>query len=56
LDAAGQTLAERTYFSIGGGFVRDEDEMGRNGPAPMGPDPLPFESGADLLARPPTPA
>ncbi|MBU4436602.1 MAG: L-serine ammonia-lyase, partial [Alphaproteobacteria bacterium] len=51
-DAAGVALAERTYFSIGGGFVRDEAEMGRNAPPEDGPPvPHPFESGADLLRR-----
>ena len=46
------TLAERTYFSIGGGFVRDEGEMGRNAPPEEGPAiPFPFESAADLLDR-----
>jgi L-serine dehydratase len=50
--AAGVVLAERTYFSIGGGFVRDEFEMGSNAPPETGPDiPHPFESGADLLQR-----
>src|SRR5437899_3634685 len=49
-DAAGDRIAERTYFSIGGGFVRDEDEMGRNAPADAGPTvPYPFESGETLL-------
>jgi L-serine dehydratase len=51
-DAAGVVLAERTYFSIGGGFVRDEFEMGSNAPPEAGPViPHPFESGADLLQR-----
>jgi L-serine dehydratase len=51
-DKAGQAVAERTYFSIGGGFVRDESEMGRNTPPEEGPEiPFPFESGADLLQR-----
>ena len=51
-DAAGVILAERTYFSVGGGFVRDESEMGRNAPPEAGPAiPHPFESGADLLQR-----
>jgi L-serine dehydratase len=51
-DKAGQPLLERTYFSIGGGFVRDEFEMGSNAPPEIGPDiPHPFESGADLLQR-----
>ncbi len=51
-DKAGAVLAERTYFSIGGGFVRDEFEMGTNAPPEAGPEiPHPFESGADLLQR-----
>jgi L-serine dehydratase len=51
-DKAGEILAERTYFSIGGGFVRDEREMGSNAPPEAGPEiPHPFESGADLLQR-----
>ena len=52
-DADGQLLAQRTYFSIGGGFVRDEDEMGRNTPPEAGAlvvVPYPFDSGEDLLA------
>ena len=51
-DAAGEKLAERTYFSIGGGFVRDEDEMGRNTPPEAGAlveVPYPFDSGEELL-------
>jgi L-serine dehydratase len=51
-DAAGDRLDERTYFSIGGGFVRDEDEMGQNAPAEPGPEvPYPFDSGEELLAQ-----
>ena len=51
-DAAGGLIAERTYFSIGGGFVRDEDEMGTNTPPDAGAlveVPYPFDSGAELL-------
>lgn len=49
-DAGGNGLAARTYFSIGGGFVRDEDEMGQNAPADEGPKvPYPFGSAAELL-------
>jgi L-serine dehydratase len=45
-------LDERTYFSIGGGFVRDEDEMGQNAPAAPGPEvPFPFASGEELLVQ-----
>ncbi|WP_369061596.1 L-serine ammonia-lyase [Caulobacter sp. 73W] len=51
-DAAGEVLDQRTWFSIGGGFVRDEEEMGSNDRDEAGPEvPHPFESGADLLAR-----
>lgn len=49
-DAAGSPLAQRTYFSIGGGFVRDEDEIAQNTPpARTLPTPYPFDSGAELL-------
>jgi L-serine dehydratase len=52
LDAAGSILAERVWFSVGGGFVRDEDEMARNHRDEPGPElPYPFESGADLLEK-----
>jgi len=52
-DAAGGLIAERTYFSIGGGFVRDEDEMGLNTPpeaTALVEVPYPFDSGEELLA------
>jgi L-serine dehydratase len=50
---AGEALTlRRTYFSIGGGFVRDEAEIGRNEPeAEAVAEPHPFVSAADLLAR-----
>lgn len=51
-DAQGQALGERTYFSIGGGFVRDEGEIGQNtAPERAIPAPYPFDSGAALLAQ-----
>jgi L-serine dehydratase len=51
-DADGKKLAQRTYFSIGGGFVRDEEEFGRNAPDDHGPEvPFPFQSGAELLEK-----
>jgi len=50
-DNDGEVLAKRMYFSIGGGFVVDEEEAGRNSRG--GEDevdlPYPFTSGADLL-------
>ncbi|MCR5874631.1 L-serine ammonia-lyase [Phenylobacterium sp. J426] len=49
-DDQGVLLGERAYFSIGGGFVRDEGEMGRNdSPDRALPTPYPFTSGAELL-------
>ncbi len=51
LDAAGSPLSERTYYSVGGGFVLGEDEAGR--PAIVAdptPVPYPFGSAAELLA------
>ena len=51
-DARGAMLAARTYFSIGGGFVRDEDEIGQNtAPERALPAPYPFESGVELLEQ-----
>ena len=53
LDAAGGVIGARSYFSIGGGFVRDEDEMGLNTPpegaAALADVPFPFDSGSELL-------
>jgi L-serine dehydratase len=49
-DAAGAELASRVYYSIGGGFVVNEDEAGQNR---LVKDrtalPFPFRSGDDLL-------
>jgi L-serine dehydratase len=48
----GQLLTERTYYSVGGGFVVDETATGADrivtDPTPV---PHPFRTGADLLAR-----
>jgi L-serine dehydratase len=50
-DADGLPLLKRTWFSVGGGFVRDEDEIGRNAPD-SGPEvPYPFDTGEALLAQ-----
>ena len=51
-DAAGAPIDERRYFSIGGGFVREEGEMGLNTPpeaAALVAVPYPFDSAAELL-------
>ena len=51
-DAGGATLLTRTAYSIGGGTVLDEDEIGRNAPVEGGWDvPHRFHSGDELLAR-----
>lgn len=50
-DSDGEIIAKRMYFSIGGGFVVDEDEAGRNSRGGEDEIDLPyaFTSGADLL-------
>ena len=52
LDAAGNTLCRREYFSVGGGFVLGEDETGAAAvvvdPTPV---PYPFLTGGQLLAH-----
>ncbi|WP_197379243.1 L-serine ammonia-lyase [Mycolicibacterium mengxianglii] len=49
LDASGQSILRREYFSVGGGFVLDEDEIGGGQPHAT-TVPLPFRSAAELLA------
>jgi L-serine dehydratase len=48
--ADGKVLCERTYYSIGGGFVLDDDESGHPQlmPDPT-PVPYPFRTGTELL-------
>ncbi|MGI5459951.1 L-serine ammonia-lyase [Streptomyces sp. CA-249302] len=52
VDSAGRRVSLRTYYSVGGGFVLDEDQA--NGPQIV-PDttavPYPFTTGAQLLAH-----
>ncbi len=51
MDESGQVLEEREYYSVGGGFVLDEDEAGR--PvlrADSTPVAYPFSTGDELLA------
>ena len=51
-DEAGCEIATRTYYSVGGGFVLDEDETGGKRIVPDStPVPYPFSSGAELLAH-----
>lgn len=55
-DAAGESLAERTYYSVGGGFVIT-DEVAQDGERQkrLAPDttnlPIPFHCGDELLMR-----
>jgi L-serine dehydratase len=49
-DAAGATLADETWLSIGGGFVVRDGE-GTGSPVSEPSVPYPFRSGAELLAR-----
>jgi L-serine dehydratase len=51
--ADGASLQERTWYSIGGGFIRDQDDILRNARDGDGEAaaPHPFRSGAELLAR-----
>ncbi|SFP93719.1 L-serine dehydratase [Actinomadura madurae] len=51
-DSTGRTLRERIYYSVGGGFVLDEQgaPVGRDAEDPAPPQ-YPFSSGAELLAR-----
>ncbi|MFC5994793.1 L-serine ammonia-lyase [Pseudonocardia hispaniensis] len=52
VDTAGVPVATREYYSVGGGFVLDEDETGR--PAIVAdptPVPYPFRSAAELLGH-----
>ncbi|MGW5716971.1 L-serine ammonia-lyase [Amycolatopsis sp. NPDC003865] len=51
-DASGAVLRERTYYSVGGGFVRDESyETDTVFVEDSTPVPYPFRTGADLLAH-----
>ncbi|MCG2620989.1 L-serine ammonia-lyase [Arthrobacter sp. I2-34] len=51
-DDAGALLRERTYYSVGGGFVVDEDAAGADRIVPDATElPYPFTTGAQLLAH-----
>ena len=49
LDAAGHLLAERTCYSVGGGFVVDEADFNTDRALPDNPMPYPFHSAEELL-------
>jgi iron-sulfur-dependent L-serine dehydratase single chain form len=51
-DDLGSALAERAYYSVGGGFVMDETETGQPAKAPDSCGlPYPFSTAAELLAH-----
>ncbi len=51
-DAAGELLATRDYYSVGGGFVVNQDDAAADRIVPDAtPLPYPFNSGAQLLAQ-----
>ena len=49
LDPEGELLEDRTWYSIGGGFIRDQDEILGNDPAPDTTGPYEFASADELL-------
>jgi L-serine dehydratase len=52
LNEAGETLRARTYYSVGGGFVVDEDAAGADRIVPdRTAVPYPFLTGAEMLDR-----
>ena len=51
-DAAGEVLATRDYYSVGGGFVVNQDEAAADRIVPDAtPLPYPFKSGVQLLEQ-----
>ncbi|GGB88407.1 L-serine dehydratase [Novosphingobium endophyticum] len=49
-DAGGEPLERRFYYSVGGGFILDEEEAQRNAPDPeIEAIPYDFTSGAELM-------
>jgi L-serine dehydratase len=51
-DEGGDTLTTQTYYSVGGGTIRREDEMGAAAAATSAaaPSPFPFRHASELLA------
>jgi len=50
VDAAGENLSTQTYFSVGGGFIVREGDDSSTDSTERQTSPLPFRSGAELLA------
>jgi L-serine dehydratase len=50
LDAEGSLLFSRTYFSVGGGFVESDDEIGQPSAPTDKALPYPFDNGDELIA------
>ncbi len=48
-DANGAITAQRTFFSIGGGFITEDGEADQPSREPQTPLPFPFHSAAELL-------
>jgi hypothetical protein len=49
-DASGEMLTRRLFYSVGGGFVLDEDEVIRNAPGlDLPAPPYPFASAGELI-------
>jgi L-serine dehydratase len=52
VDTGGVVVAEKTYYSIGGGFVlADDEDEAANEAGPEHAPPYPFETAAELLDR-----
>ncbi|QOY85709.1 L-serine ammonia-lyase [Paludibaculum fermentans] len=49
LGGAGEVVDSRVYYSVGGGFIREEGKAASESSRP--PVPYPFQSGAELLER-----
>ena len=50
-DGDGEAIRERSYYSVGGGFVADETGAPSSAPAAGPALPYPFTTGAELLAH-----
>jgi L-serine dehydratase len=49
LDSGGAILAQRTFFSIGGGFIAEDGEADQSPREPQARLPYPFHSAAELM-------